>query len=348
MYKLYIKFITVAFFITFGFLNSTLAQNGGFAGASTNIGFGPRAISMGNAFSATTSEGIYPYYNPALAAEEHGFKQVDISVSTLDFDRVYQTIGSNFKLPPSAGLSFGLIRSGVQNMDERTVSGYPIGNFNLAEYQLFTVFGLKLNPKVNAGIGIKLNYAKYHPDLTPSTAVGIDIGLLYTLNSQIKIGFAAQDLFANYTWNSKDLYNALQSRNVVNNFPSRYKLGVSYQNQQFSISTEYEIQSFTSEVRINEIFIDNTSAVTIIESTDLISSSSSLIRIGGSWKAHERFTIRSGYRLMDTTNFNSGSFSTGFSVHLPFDTFSPSIDYAFVIEPYNVANMHVFALRLHL
>lgn len=325
-----------------------IAQNGGFAGASTRVGFGPRALSMANAFTATTSEGIYPYYNPALVAEPYGFKQFDLSVSSLEFDRVYQTIGTNFRLPPNAGISFGIVRTGVKDIDERSLSGYPLGNFDVAEYQFFSAFGVKFSSKFNAGISFKLNYANYHNELPAVSSVGVDLGMIYKISEHLNFGFSVQDMFANYTWNSADLYGSSQSRNVVNTFPTRFKWGLSYQGNYFTIASEFEVQSYLSEVTTKEVFIEGASTPTILESFDDISTSSGIFRLGGSWKAHERFSIRGGYKIMDTTTLDSGSFSTGFSVYLPFDTFSPSIDYAFVIEPYNVANMHVFALRLHL
>ncbi|GAB5408762.1 MAG: hypothetical protein BalsKO_11270 [Balneolaceae bacterium] len=324
------------------------AQNGGFAGASTRVGFGPRALSMANAFTATTSEGIYPYYNPALVAESFGFRQVDLSVSSLEFDRVYQTIGTNFRLPPNAGISFGIVRTGVKDIDERSLSGYPIGNFDIAEYQFFSSFGIKFSNKFNAGISFKLNYANYHSELPSASSVGIDLGMIYKISNYLNFGFTIQDMFANYTWNSADLYGSTQARNIINTFPTRFKWGLSYHGNSITIASEFEIQSYISEVNRKEVFIQGTSSPTILESFDDISTSAGIFRLGGSWKAHERFSLRGGYKIMDTTTLDSGSLSTGFSVYLPFDTFSPSIDYAFVIEPYNVANMHVFALRLHL
>ena len=84
---------------------SLFAQNGGFAGAGLSLGHGPRGMAISNAMAASTFEGIYPYYNPALAAFKSSGNQVDMSISALDFDRVYQTFGSTFQLPPNAGIS---------------------------------------------------------------------------------------------------------------------------------------------------------------------------------------------------------------------------------------------------
>lgn len=346
-----LKYTKYSFLVLMACIMTTqlvVAQNGGFAGAASRIGFGPRGIAMADAFTATTSEGIYPYYNPAHAATQSDSKQLDLAASSLEFDRIFQTASLQFRLPPNAGLYFGIIRAGVKDFDERSLSGYPLGTFDASEYQFTTAFGINFSKKVKAGISFKLNYANYHPDLSSTTGVGIDLGLLYSVRPDLNFGFAIQDMFANYTWNSSDLYGTSQARNVVNTFPTRFKWGLALQKEKYTISTEFEVQAYVSEVTEREVFLNANSAPTIFETTNEINTSSGIFRLGGSWKTHERFTLRGGYKLMDTTSSESGSFSSGFSVHLPFDSFAPSIDYAFVIEPYGVANMHVFALRLHL
>src|SRR5690554_6489480 len=157
-------------------LHTAQAQNGGFAGSANRIGFGPKAMGMGNAMTATTSQGSFAHYNPALSALKQDFTQVQLGVSSLRFDRVHQTVGASFQLPPSAGLSVDLIRSGVNNIDGRTASGYSTGEFETSEYQLLAAFGMRMSDKLKAGIGFKLNYAKLHDDLKSSTSLGIDIG----------------------------------------------------------------------------------------------------------------------------------------------------------------------------
>ena len=343
-----IKIITVLLVFLFWGIGTAVAQNGGFAGAGLRMGFGPRGIGMGNAMTATTSEGVYTYYNPAMAAIQSEYKQTDLSASSLQFDRVYQTAGVHLQVPPKAGLAITLIRSGVKDIDSRSLSGYPLGNIDLAEYQISTAFGIRMSERFYAGVGLKLDYANYHEEVTPSTAFGMDFGFLYKIGSNLNFGFAVQDLLAAYTWNSADLYGQTQSRNVVNNFPTRFKWALAYQREAFTISTEYELQSLTSEVRISEVFIDNSGTPSSITSTESINTNNKVFRLGGAWYAHERITVRAGYQITELGEADSNTLNAGFSLHLPFDKFAPSIDYAFATEPYGVANMHVFALRLHL
>lgn len=334
-------------FLLLADVNLLFAQNGGFASAGSRIGFSSRGMSMGNAMTANTSQGKFAYYNPAIAALDQSNSQLDLSVGSLSFDRIHQTIGFAVKLPPKAGISFTLIRSGLTDIDGRTSSGYQTGSFDASEYQLGTAFGIQISNKLNLGIGFKLNLANYNPDLSSQTAVGLDIGTLYHINEKMNFGFAVQDLLAEYSWNSASLYNVGQSRNIVNKFPTRVKFGLAYQEEVFSVSADYEIQAYSSEVINTErLFIDG--LLTTFENQELINTSSTQFRMGGSWNAHERFTLRSGFNIPDLQDTNSWGLSSGFSVHLPFDALSPSIDYAFVLEPNRIAKMHVFALRLHL
>lgn len=326
---------------------SLFAQTGGFAGTANRIGYTARTMAMSNAMTATTSEGSYAYYNPAHAAMFNADKQTDLTVGALQFDRIFQSSGVTFQLPPTAGISFSLMRTGIKDIDGRTQSGYPTDLFDASEYQLNTGFGIRLSDNMNAGIGLKFSLANYHEQLENPLSVGIDLGLLYNAGEYLNVGFTVKDLFASYSWNSQELYNLDQARNVVNEFPARIIWGLAWQAENFTISSDVELQVFKSEVTHREVFISEGTPITIT-STEIISTSTAQFRLGSSWKAHERFTLRGGWQLPDATDSNSWGLSSGFSIHLPFDVFSPSIDYAFVVEPYRISNMHLFSLRLNL
>jgi len=326
---------------------SVLAQPGGFAGSSQRIGYGPVALGMGNAMTAVTSQGSYAHYNPAHSATLQNYIPLDLSVSSLSYDRIHQSIGASFQLPPSAGISVNLLRSGMTDIDGRTLSGYPNGTFDVSEYQLNTSFGIRMSTKLHAGFGFKINYASYHEELDPETSVGIDFGILYKISEKLNFGFAVQDMFAEYRWNSAKLYDLTESKNVINKFPTRFKWGLAYQDPVFTVSGEYEVQALTSEVEQNETFIAD-GRPNLISSITELKTNAQQFRLGGAWNAHDRITLRAGYSLPDLSDTNSWGASSGFSLYLPFDKFSPSIGYAFVLEPNRVSNMHVFSLSLRL
>lgn len=342
-----IKKILVLILLNIAFVQLAVSQNGGFAGNANKVGLNPKSMAMSNAMTANTSENVYAHYNPALASIKRDYTQLHLGVSSLRFDRVHQTVGASFQLPPNAGLSVELIRSGVNDIDGRTASGYPTGEFDTSEYQLLGAFGMRFSEQLYAGVGFKLNYSKLHEQMDASTGVGLDLGLIYKLNSNINLGFALQDLLAEYSFNSAELYGLTQSRNVINKFPTRVKWGLSYEEADFNISTDFEVQILESEVQKTESIINN-GIPQFLESTSTVKNNLKQFRIGGEWLAHERFTLRGGYNLPDLGQISSWGASTGFSIYLPFDKFRPTIDYAFVLEPNRIANIHVFALSLQL
>jgi hypothetical protein len=321
------------------------AQDGGFAGGAFHMGYSAKGMAMGNSMSAVTSQGIYSFYNPALAASKTDFRQTDLSIASLEFDRYLQTAGVHFQLPPSAGISIMIIHSGIQDIDGRSISGYPTGRFDAADLQLRADFGIRLSEIVYGGIGLKFSLADYHPELNKATSFGIDLGMLLKTKSDLNFAFTIKDLFAGYKWNSQSLYGQDQAQNTLDEFPIRLTLGSSYEASKWTVSAEYEyVISKTDYITDQIILIEGKPTYEAI--TEEVTSTLSQLRIGTSIVLHERFSILGGWGLPSFENADSWNLSAGFSIHLPFDYLQPTIDYAFVKEPYRISNIHMFTLRL--
>ena len=330
-----------------GFAEVIQAQSGGSSGAYTRMGFGPRGMAMGDAMASVTNQGIYAHYNPALAASASG-NQIDLSTAAMQFDRSLNALNATFTLPPNAGLNIGLINANVRDIDGRTQSGYHTDYMSTHEFQVFAAFGLKISDQVHLGVGIKGYLANFHESVSNATGAGFDIGMLIKPVQNVQIGVTAQDLLAAYRWDTSDLYGSQNARNRTDNFPTRFKIAGSWLSPdgRLVISTEFEMRRLKSEI------LNNTPSTAfnppqnrrLIETA---TTSASLGRVGASWLAHERITVRGGWQVGDFDIVaESHKPTAGFSVHLPFDKLEPSVDYAFVREPTGIANMHVLALRL--
>lgn len=316
--------VAVLLFLFVGGMAKVFAQTGGSAGAFSRIGFGPRGMAMGNALSSVTSEGIYSYYNPAVTALAKEGNQVDLATAAMSFDRSFHTATGTFRLPPSAGLSFSLMNANVGDIDGRSVDGYDTGTLNTHEYQMATALGIQITSKFSAGIGLKYLLADYHTDLTNAHTLGLDLGALYKLSDQFQIGFTARDLLASYSWNSTTLYGD-ESSSRTDDFPRQFRVGGSYSSD-FGLLVSLEG---------GRMIHQNYSATNI--------------RLGSSYKLHERVTIRAGWQVDNLSSLKTSNHgSAGFSIHLPFDFLSPSVDYAFIQEGNNISYMHTFGLRLNI
>lgn len=327
---------------------SLQAQSGGFAGAHTRLGFNPRGMGMGNALVSVTDEGIYSYHNPAHAADVTT-TQIDLSTAVMGFGRTLNTVSTALRLPPNAGLFIGVMNANVKDIDGRTSSGYHTRMYAIHDYQLFTSFGIKPGKNIRLGATLKLNFADYHEDVSASQAFGMDFGMLVTPTEKIRIGLAIQDLFAETIWNTTDLYGASGSTNISNSWPTRVTIGASYRTSDvflFSIELEQQVQNSVIVARNVETGFGY--PLPFNRDTD-ISTSTRKLRVGARHHIHERLTLRAGYQNSDVAYFvDNQRMSIGFSVHLPFDSMAPSIDYSVTREPSGLSFMHAFAIRLNL
>jgi hypothetical protein len=332
----------------FGFLAQAQAQSGGDIGSHTRMGFSARGMGMANTLTSVTDDGIYPHYNPALTASLDSI-QVDINSTMMNFNRKLNTFGVGFKLPPTAGIYVGIMHARVGNIDGRTSSGYHTNMLSTNDYQFFTSFGLRPGKKIQFGASFKLNLADYHDEMPLAKAFGIDLGMLVRPSDKLSLALSVQDLLAETIWDTSKLYGTSGSINTANNWPRRINLASSYRfTHKLLLSTEIETRIKTSEYKERTLELDF-GYPTMIERTTDLKTKNFILRSGIRYHIHERLTLRTGYQNGDLKHTDQNQrLSLGFSVHLPFDALSPSIDYAFTREPSGISSMHAFALRLNL
>jgi hypothetical protein len=328
--------------------HSLLAQYAGAPGSYARLGFSARGMAMGNVLSSISDEGIYTYYNPALAAEAHQI-EVDAFSALMPFDRQLNMVGASFKLPPYAGLSFGIINANVRNIDGRTSSGYHTEMLSTHDYQVFSSFGIKPSPGFRVGATVKFNVADYHNEVKPSTALGMDLGMLFRADQPLRFSLTVRDLLATTRWNTSELYRNAGSTNVTEAWPRRVNFGVSYRaTPDWIIGSEWEALIHTSSVTEREVSLDFGYPLTF-ERQKSITHTSYVFRVGTRYQLHERFILRMGYQNEDLKHpTDLQRISGGFSLLLPYDPLSPSIDYALIREPFGVSYLHAFALRITL
>ena len=347
MFKRYLTVIVVFLGVLIP-AGELLAQAGGFTGAFSRIGFGPRGMAMGNALTAVHHDGAYGYYNPALAAAPNDFIQLDFASSAMAFDRQLHMVSAQFQLPPSAGISVSILNGRVGDIDGRTQSGYYTETLSTSEYQMITNFGIRFSDTFWGGVGIKVNLSDFHSDVSTETSIGLDAGL-YKQVGPVGLGLAVQDLFAKTNYDTSNLFGSNTGGARSNDYPTRIKLGGSYvYNSDLLISAEYEIQVLSSEFKSVETRLLEGRPVTNTVRSE-VTTNTQIARLGARYHIHPRVTLRSGLQALD---LNHDSFNiqptAGFSLHLPFDRFSPTVDYAFMREPSNISTMHVFSIRLQL
>ncbi|AFH48968.1 Hypothetical protein IALB_1258 [Ignavibacterium album JCM 16511] len=301
-------------------------------GAFSRMGFGPRGIGMGNGLSSLTEGNLVAYYNPASSVFQEGnsfqtgysFLSLDRALNFINFTRRFEFRSSraeNLGKPASvAGISAGIINSGVSKIDRRDNNGLKTKELSTSENLFFLAVANKFSDKFALGLTIKLYYYKLYESVT-STGVGFDIGAIYKLNENFNFSFMIVDLNSKYKWDTSPIYGQ-QGLSSENEFPLLKKIGIRYNNPQnkFLIVAEFE----NSNVGTN------------------------IIKFGGEYNIYEGLFLRAG---VDQFNLSNSDWAVkpaaGFSYLYNLDGYLIGIDYAFMLEPYSSSDRHIIGVNFN-
>ncbi len=330
MKKLFI--ILIAIFTTALYAQPKYTEISSMPGAFSRMGFGARGMGMGNAMSAVTEGNLVSYYNPALSAFQknnsfqtsYSFLSLDRSLNFLNFTRRFDFYSKSDSAEPnrqprsSAGLSVGIINSGVSNIDGRDNDGNKTGTLSTSENQFFLGLANRFSRKFALGISLKFYYYKLY-DKISSTGFGIDLGALYLINENWKVSFMLSDLNSKYKWDTTPIYQE-NGTNTTDNFPLLKKIGVSYTNTQYGLIVDAEFESSNAGTNI--------------------------VRAGAEYNIYENLFLRAGIDQFNLSNVDySSNPSFGFSYSKKFGNIVMGIDYAFVIEPNSPQDRHIVGLN---
>lgn len=300
-------------------------------GEFSRMGFGARGIGMGNAMSSVTEGNLVSYYNPALTVFQqdnsfqtsYSFLSLDRSLNFLNFTRRFDfhsvDSAGNKIVRSSAGISIGIINSGVSNIDGRDGQGIQTGNLSTSENQFFLALANRFSQKISVGISFKFYYYSLYKQIS-SSSFGIDIGALYHLNDQWNISFMLTDLNSKYKWDSTPLYQQ-NGTTTQQDFPLLKKIGVSYDNHDLGIIASLEYEGGPGSYNI--------------------------IRGGIEYNIYSGFYLRSGFDQFNLSNSDyPAKPSFGFSYFKKFGNIVAGVDYAFAFEQYSPSNEQIVGLSI--
>jgi len=301
-------------------------------GSFSRMGFGARGISMGNSISAVKQGNLVTYYNPASSVFQddnsfnatYSFLSLDRSLNFVNFTRRFDFYSSkdsaeeNRKPRSTAGLSLGLINAGVSNIDARDNQGFKRDALSTSENQFFLGVAIKFSEKIAAGLNAKFYYYKLYEEIT-TTSFGIDLGIIYTLNSNLSFSFVMTDLNSKYKFDTSPVYET-EGVQLENKFPLIKKLGTAYRfnNLPLLICSEFVFDNYGTR----------------------------MIRIGAEYRFIEELLLRAGIDNFHVNNFDQPIRpSFGFSFMKEFKSIKIAFDYAFALEPYTAMDRHIIGLN---
>ena len=231
-------------------------------GSFSRIGFGARGIGMGNAMSAVTEGNLVAYYNPAITVFQknnsfqtsYTFLSLDRKLNFLNFTRKFDFYSSkdtstiDRKPSSTAGVSIGIINSGVGKIDGRDNNGLKTEELSTSENQFFLSVANKFSEKLSIGVTAKLYYYKLYEEIT-STGIGLDIGALYRINDEWNVALMISDVNSKYEWDSAPVYDR-DGIITKDNFPLLKKIGFSYTRKDMGFIAGFELENSNAGTNI--------------------------------------------------------------------------------------------------
>ena len=302
-------------------------------GAFARMGFYARGMGMGNAMSAVVNGNLVGFYNPAVAPFQqensvnagYSFLSLERSLNFFSFTRKFELgrrlrANGKYSSPRSvAGLSFGVLSSGVSGIEERDNQGIKTGNISTSENLFFISLSNKFSQKLAVGITFKFYDYRLYKDVKAS-GLGFDFGAVYKFNNALTLSVLVQDINSKYRWDTNNLYG-LEGRTTEDIFPVAKTLGASYFWKKFNLLLAAEFSSLRKDYNI--------------------------FRFGAEWNIYENLYIRTGVDELNISDFNRPAKpSIGFSYSRDVKGWLIGFDYAYVFEPYSPSGIHVVGLNI--
>jgi hypothetical protein len=299
----------------FGQLQSS-SSDAGLAGAPMRMGFGARGMSMGNAMTAVISGDLQSYYNPAVVP----FQSEPTAVATygiLSFDRKLNFLSYTKSLHPNAGFSLSIINAGVGNIDGRDNDGIHTETYSTSENAFLLSFGIKPVSSFSFGITAKILYY-YLFEGVKSTTASVDAGFIYLITDELTLGAVIQDINAKYKWDTSQLYGQLGNTSTEL-FPLRKRIGLSWMPKKYPLIVSGEFESIGSAL---------------------------FVRAGSELEVYEGVHVRGGIDQIAIKADLPAKPSLGISFQTKVASWTPTFQYAYIIEPYSPSGIHVLSLAL--
>lgn len=304
-------------------------------GAFSRLGFSARGMSMGNAMTSITTGTLNPYYNPALNPFIND-NSIQLGYTFLSLDRKlnFVQLSKTFiqykrdeygnktdEIYSRAGVTFGIINSGVDNIDGRDNSGLQTQTYSTSENLFFLSVGI--NPSEKLSVGVTAKYYHYSLfDKMSSTAVGFDLGVIYKIFDNLTFGGFIGDINSKYRWDSTPLY-AEEGNNFYDYFPVLKRIGLSY-----AIPKDYGIVALDFETT---------------------SYGTKILKVGTEINLIEFFKLRAGIDRFNLENSDMiPKFTFGFGLNQIFMNKYFELNYSFVSEPYAPFDKHIISLGISL
>ena len=225
--------ITILFFILFNCLY-------GYTGSSARYGYSARSFALSDAMIADEYHTFQSFSNPSSLNQCSG-TNYGISFFNMSLNRSIQTFYFSKGLPGDAGLSVGILRSGVSNFTGKDSFNNPTDQLSMSDYYGLLSFGLK-----GFGLSIKMHYSNLyindnHADKYSGNSIVLDFGWSKSfIDDQLRVAIKGENLINSYLNWDVDIADGF-SHSYSEDYPLILSIGSMYKiNEHHRFLAQYD------------------------------------------------------------------------------------------------------------
>lgn len=314
------KFIIIFIFLTAA---SAFGQSkiGSTAAPFLNIGVGPRAISMGGAFTATANDISALYWNPA-GASRSSTNEAIFAHSTWFADINYEWAAAMVKLGDAGTVGLNLTYLNYGEMEITTLAEQDgTGQmFSANDLSLGLTYAYNLTDRFSLGGTVK--YVQQKIWNSSASAFAVDLGVLFLSDIYgLRIAATITNFGTGMRMDGQDLL--VQHDIDPNNYGNNDQILASLRTDEFPLPLTFRIGLAMDVVNIEQHRL--TLAVDALHPNDNDES----INIGGEYMFNNLIAFRLGYKSLFLSNSEEG-FTAGVGLNYDFASdFGVRVDYAY-------------------
>lgn len=186
------RFILSIALISLMLFSGSLFADYNHAAPFLRMGVGARALGMGKAFTAVSNDAFAGYWNPAgLTTLEKNIEIGFTYSANMSVDRQYNNFGLGWKFG-NMGVGLTWINAGMSDIQAYNENNVKRETFNYSSNSILLSYGVA--PIENVGVGASIKLLTQKLDESTPMGYGADIGVKYSPQEMVSIGFVAQDV----------------------------------------------------------------------------------------------------------------------------------------------------------
>jgi hypothetical protein len=202
-------------------------EDGGYADAFLQPGFGARALGMGGAFAGVADDATGGFFNPAglvqLKKRTYG-----AFYSKMTLDRRSSYVVYNQPILDEATIGLAWINAGVGDVAGRNRDGEITGDITNYQNLVQLFYSRKIIEELSAALSME--YIQYNLANINAYGLGGGLSVMGRPLPKLRLGFSAENIGLKLSWTSGNYWKQFDmlGSSTKDEFPVNFRLGASY------------------------------------------------------------------------------------------------------------------------